>query len=70
MTHKKQLQRTLTQQHETVVFLLKNTMTDNDTGVDHAFANHEAMRMENDRSSEEKGQMPRRKRMRAGVGEG
>ena len=69
MPYKERLQRTLTQQDENVVLLLKNTRTISDTAVENVFATQEKMRKESDRSGEEKVERPGRTRRRTGGGE-
>ena len=69
MPYKKRLQRTLTQQDETVVLLLKNARTVSDTAVENVLATQEKMRKESDRSGEEKVERPGRTRRRTGGGE-
>ena len=66
MPYKKRLQRTLTQQDETVVLLLKNARTVSDTAVENVLATQEKMRKESDRSGEDKVERPGRTRRRTG----
>ena len=69
LPYKERLQRTLTQQDETVVLLLKNARTVSDTAVENVLATQEKMRKESDRSGEEKVERPGRTRRRTGGGE-
>merc|ERR1712115_191869 len=68
LPYKERLQRTLTQQDENIVLLLKNTGTISDTAVENVFATQEKMREESDRSREEKVERRGRTRRRIGGG--